>query len=196
MLYLVRHGRTEWNSQGRFQGQKDSPLLPEGRDQAAAAAAFLANAGVARIVSSPLGRSATSAAVIAEQLGLPVILDARLRECAYGVCEGLTRDEIEAQHPGLWAWRDGDKWSRAFPGGESYGALSERLSAFLAEQPDDATLCVVSHRGVSRAIAGLRLGWSPAETLAFHQDNGEIIRLLEGRLERIALQPQSPPSRP
>lgn len=192
MIYLVRHGRTVWNRAGRFQGQRDSPLLPEGRDQADAAAEALRDRGISRLFTSPLGRSADTAATVGQALGLAPVPDDRLMECAYGVTEGLTVEEIEAQHPGLWAWREADKWSRAFPGGESYAELASRLAGFVQDrlvssgQGAGAT-CVVSHRGVNRGIAGLLLGWTTAQVLACDQRNDQIYQIAGTRFETMTL---------
>lgn len=192
MIYLVRHGRTVWNREGRFQGQRDSPLLPEGRDQAAAAAEALRDRGITRLFTSPLGRSADTAATVGRAVDLAPVPDDRLMECAYGVTEGLTTEEIEAQHPGLWAWRDADKWSRAFPGGESYALLASRLAGFVQDRlvnrsQDAGATCVVSHRGVNRGIAGLLLGWTAAQVLACDQGNDQIFQIAGTRFETITL---------
>src|SRR3989442_14475718 len=98
-VLLVRHGQSEWNAQGRWQGQADPPLSDLGRAQARAAARSLGS--VDAVYASDLQRAAETAVIIAEQLGIgPVILDADLRERDAGDWSGLTREEIHERYPG------------------------------------------------------------------------------------------------
>src|SRR3954471_3985163 len=98
-LLLVRHGQSEWNAQGRWQGQADPPLTDLGRAQARAAARSVGS--VDGIFASELQRATETAAIIAEELGLgPVLIDEGLRERDAGAWSGLTRDEIHERFPG------------------------------------------------------------------------------------------------
>ena len=98
-LLLVRHGQSEWNAAGRWQGQADPPLTELGRAQARAAARAIG--GVDAVFASDLRRARETADVIAEHLGVgPVIADPGLRERDAGEWSGLTRDEIHARYPG------------------------------------------------------------------------------------------------
>src|SRR3954471_15381320 len=100
VLFLARHGETAWNLEQRWQGQTDVTLNDAGRAQAAALAARLAAHRITRIVASDLSRARETAEIIARGLGIDgVLLDAGLRERGYGIFEGLTRGECEAQHP-------------------------------------------------------------------------------------------------
>jgi probable phosphoglycerate mutase len=100
-LYLVRHGQTAWNVEGRLQGTSDQPLNDMGREQADKAAASLASVlrPDAVIVSSPLARAQDTAVVIARAVGAELHTDVRLIERSYGVWEGLTWEERYAQDP-------------------------------------------------------------------------------------------------
>src|SRR4051812_8471329 len=105
-LVLWRHGRTEWNATGRFQGQLDPPLDAEGRSQAARVAPELAAdlpAGQTTVVSSDLSRAAETAASLTAVLGVQLRLDPRLREHGMGLWEGLTRDEVAERYPEQYA---------------------------------------------------------------------------------------------
>lgn len=98
-VLLVRHGQSEWNADGRWQGQADPALTDLGRHQALHASRSLGV--VDAIVSSDLQRAAETAAIIAGELGVgPVVLDPDLRERHAGEWEGLTRPEIERAWPG------------------------------------------------------------------------------------------------
>jgi broad specificity phosphatase PhoE len=102
-MLLVRHGQSEWNAAGRWQGQADPPLSDLGREQARRAAAALAS--VEAIYASDLRRAVETARIIAGELALdPVVVDPDLRERDAGEWSGLTRVEIEAQYPG---WLEG-----------------------------------------------------------------------------------------
>lgn len=143
---LVRHGETDWNAQRRIQGSTDIPLNAIGRAQAAATGTLLRGRQWSRIVASPLGRAAETAAIIAEAVGMPgPELDAAFVERNYGAAEGLTGAELDARFP------EGVE----VPGRESREAVAERVVAALhrvaGEHPGEAII-VVAHGGVIRSV--------------------------------------------
>ena len=99
-FYFLRHGETEWNAEGRFQGHSDIPLNPQGLAQAHAAARIIAACPVDLIVASPLIRALTTAAIVAEAIGKPVRIDSELKERHFGDFEGAGRRRRQAQ---AWA---------------------------------------------------------------------------------------------
>jgi broad specificity phosphatase PhoE len=118
-ILLVRHGQSEWNASGRWQGQADPPLTDLGRAQAVEAARALG--ALDAVWASDLGRAATTALIVSEALGVgPVVLDPDLRERDAGEWSGLTRDEIDERYPGYL--QDGARP----PGWEPDPALLER----------------------------------------------------------------------
>jgi probable phosphoglycerate mutase len=143
-VLIARHGQSEWNAQGRWQGQADPPLSPLGELQAAHAASRLS--GIDVVVASDLERARRTACIIAESLGVDdVRTDPAFRERHAGEWQGLTREEIERQWPGYLADR------RRPPGFESDEALLARTDAGLRRIVDDHTgrrVLVVSHGGV------------------------------------------------
>jgi glucosyl-3-phosphoglycerate phosphatase len=150
-LILWRHGRTEWNAEGRFQGQLDPPLDATGRRQAAAAAPYVADGLVPEdtvVVSSDLDRAAETARAVAGLLGVDVRLDERLREHGMGSWEGLTRAEVADRFPDQYA-----AWMAGRPvlgrGGEEPAAVGGRAVAALADLPPAAVAVVVTHGGTS-----------------------------------------------
>jgi probable phosphoglycerate mutase len=162
-LLLLRHGQSEWNALGRWQGQADPPLSPLGEEQARDAARRLAALGFTAVVSSDLSRARQTAAILAGSLGLPVDLDPDLREIDVGDWEGLTRAEIEASWPGALAdWSAGR--SDAPLGGESRFHLVARARAALARAAAAAApgerVLVVSHGALIRHLDRL-LGVEP-----------------------------------
>lgn len=150
-ILVVRHGESEWNAAGRWQGQQDPPLTALGRRQALAAAA---NLGVVdEIVASDLQRAAETAALVAEHLGIgPVHVDARIRERHAGPWEGLTRAEIDALYPGFLGE------GRRPTGWEDDDVLVARARGFLVELAaglDGGDALAFSHGGVIRALERL-----------------------------------------
>ena len=163
-VLLLRHGRTEWNASGRFQGQMDSPLDLIGRAQAAAAAVAVAPMRPDAVVSSDLSRTADTAAAVGAELGLEVSLDTRLREINLGTWEGLTRAEARERYPKEYAaWQAGSDERRG--GGETYAEVGARSAACIKEWLDrlgpGAMLVAVTHGGTARATIGTLLGLDP-----------------------------------
>jgi probable phosphoglycerate mutase len=149
-LVLVRHGETEWTSQGRYSGRGDVPLSDRGRQQARATAARVAALApaAAAVVSSPLSRCTATARAVADALGgRPVRVLDDLVECDFGVWEGRTFAEVRAGWQGeLDAWLASPRV--APPEGESFAQVAERVRraqrTLLQEHPGE-TVVVVSH---------------------------------------------------
>ncbi len=160
-LILLRHGQTDFNVAGRMQGHLDSMLTGAGRDQAVAAAPVLAALAPDRLVSSDLRRAADTAELVGQACGLPVKVDARLRETHLGRWQGRTVAEIELDYPGaIPTWRADPTW--APPGGESRvdvvvrsRPVVDELDEELADAADSETVLLVAHGGL---IAGLVSG--------------------------------------
>jgi probable phosphoglycerate mutase len=151
-ILLARHGETEWNRVGRWQGQADEPLNETGRRQAAELAERLAGDGITAIYTSDLARARETADAVARRLGLEVVEDAGLREIDVGSWSGLTRAEVEQRFPEGFA-----RWLRGEIGhdGETREQLTDRVVAAVeriaAEHPSE-TILVVTHGGAIRAI--------------------------------------------
>ncbi len=143
-LLLVRHGQSEWNAQGRWQGQADPPLTELGRQQARLASQSLGSFDA--VVASPLLRASETAAIISAQMGVgPVVTVEDLKERSAGEWSGLTRAEIEDQYPGYLS--DGKRP----PGYELDPELSDRVRGALRDIEDNVggdTALVVCHGGV------------------------------------------------
>ena len=155
-VLLWRHGRTRWNVEHRFQGQADPPLDAAGREQAVAAAALLAAFSPVAVVSSDLVRAVDTARPLADRLGLPVSLDARLRERSLGRWEGLSRDEVARLHPEEYGhWLAGREDCQA--GSEPRTALADRAVAAL-EATVGETVVLVTHSATAIALTGRLLG--------------------------------------
>ena len=153
-LLLARHGETDWNRTGRWQGQADPPLNDAGRRQAAALAEQLVGDGVAAIYSSDLRRASETARVVGDRLGLPVVERPDLREIDVGSWSGLTRDEVRERFPdGFARWLDGEIGHD----GESREQLTTRVVAAIeriAAEQAGGTVLVVTHGGAIRLSDG------------------------------------------
>lgn len=155
-LVLWRHGQTQWNVDGRFQGQSDIPLDAVGEQQAERAARLLAGLRPDAIVSSDLVRAMATAAPLARLTGLTVTTDKDLRERFGGLWEGLTDTEIRTRYPAEHA-----AWMP--PGGESSAVVAERAGAALeriaAAMAPGTLVVVVSHGAAIRLGAARLLGF-------------------------------------
>lgn len=147
-LLVVRHGQSEWNATGRWQGRADPPLTDEGRRQSKVAGGALGTFDA--VVASPLLRAAETATIIAERLGIgPVLTDPDLVERDAGEWQGLTRSQIQEEWPGFLD--DG----RRPPGYEPGDAMLTRALSVLeriSERMGDGDVLVVSHGGIVYAL--------------------------------------------
>jgi broad specificity phosphatase PhoE len=193
MIYLVRHGQTEFNRERRIQGHVDSPLTTLGLRQAEAVGHLLRDlirdpAGW-RIVSSPLGRARSTAEIISARLGgLPVELDDRLKEISWGAYDGRLRSELEAEHPETFG-RTG--WAFDAGSGETYEDVAARVGAWLAELPREPQrkVIAVSHGVSGRVLRGLYADLP--RDLAGQQDvpQDAVFVLQHGGVDRIDCEP-------
>ncbi len=166
-LIVLRHGRTSWNAEGRFQGQADIPLDHRGQAQAQRAAAVLAELAPAAIVSSDLGRARETAAAVSEATGLLVRTDPRLREIHVGSWEGLTAAEVVEVDPDLGSRYLRGEDVRRSATGETIAEVADRVAQSLDEIADLAeagsTVIVVMH-GLAGRVGVCRFVGLPQET--------------------------------
>ena len=183
-ILLARHGETQWNLEGRCQGQGfDLPLALTGRDQALALGRRLAPVALARAVASPLLRARTTAELaLGERAGL-LVLEPRLMEISHGAWEGRLATEIRAADPETSRrWRETPHLVR-LPGGESLQDVADRAWPAFQETcrglgPEDTAL-LVTHDAVTRVLLARILGLDLARVWAFRQA-AACLNLLEG----------------
>jgi len=168
-IILCRHGETDWNTQGRYQGRTDVPLNARGREQARALAFRLSDERVDVVYSSTLERAYDTAVAIAQMHGLDVRRDPRLDEIDQGSWEGLRRDEIARRHPAELAAWEHHPIDLRLPGGETLEEVRLRVRSALDDMMllhDGKVICLVAH-SVSMAIVKHELqGLSLREALA------------------------------
>jgi broad specificity phosphatase PhoE len=173
-ILLARHGETDWNREGRFQGHADPPLNETGRAQAAELAAELGGIRFAAVYSSPLRRALETAELVAAAHGLgPVAIDA-LREVDVGSWQGLTRAEVGVRFPEqLSRWLD---YAQGWEDGESYEAMGHRVVSALLELAaahEGKRVLAVTHGGPIRAAFAFaeRTSYADARRLGPRIDN-------------------------
>ena len=173
-MFLIRHGETEYNRVGRYQGQCDSSLTSLGIRQARRNGQVLASlvdrSQPWRIVASPLGRTLHTAQLISTEIGFDashIEFDERIQEIGFGWWEGLDRQSIEAREPGAWDRRLNDHWNYAMEGGESMADVARRVANWLREL--EGNVIAVSHGTTGRIIRGQYLGLTREQTLQLDQ---------------------------
>lgn len=160
-VYLIRHGETSWNREGRCQGVSDIPLTEKGYRQAHAIAKVFAGKPLSLILANPLQRARETAAIIAQSSGLPVETRAELREWNQGELEGLTGAALLRDHRAYFERWFQDPAGAAPPGGETLRSLQERAWPVidgLRQRSLDGPVAVVSHTMTIGTIICAALG--------------------------------------
>ena len=190
VIYYIRHGETEWNALGRFQGSQDIPLNDVGRRQAIAAGTILQqilgdDEPALPFVASPLGRARQTMELLRGTLDLAphdYAVDDRLREIRYGRWEGSTLAEMRASDPDVFGARERDVWGVPPPGGESYAEVTARMRDWYRSLSGDTV--AVAHGGTARALL-VALGVMPPDVAAdLRIDQGVVYVLAEGAWAR------------
>ena len=163
-ILLARHGETDWNRDGRFQGQADPPLNEHGREQARKLAERLSAQRFAALYTSPLRRARETAEIVAGRLGLAVEPVDDLQEIHVGSWSGLTRDEVQGRFPAAYA-----RWltfAAGWDDGETYDELTRRVVAAVlgvARRHPGERILIVTHGGPIRALLAAAEGLTYAE---------------------------------
>lgn len=170
-LCLVRHGQTEWNITGKWQGHTDIPINETGKLQAYQASEELKKIPLDAIYTSDLRRAYVTAEIINLNHHLPIIRDARLREQNLGNWEGYFVKEIPALFPETWSKFETDPVHTRIDGGESVDDLANRISTVITEICQNHTslqqVLIVSH-GLSLAVFRCLVEGRPLKE-AFHR---------------------------
>ncbi len=193
-LILVRHGETDWNLEGRYQGQADLPLNERGRKQAKLLAERLRGERIEAIYASDLSRAYETAEIIAEAIGLEVKPLESLREVDTGVWTGLTFQEVESRYPEhLREWRADPLRVKRLEG-ESYLELFERTRTAIEEIVEahpDQTVLIVGHGGNIKCMVldalGVRADRAIEIASRFAADNASL-HILRSDGERVLIE--------
>jgi broad specificity phosphatase PhoE len=188
-IVFIRHGETDWNVEGRLQGQRDIPLNEVGREQAAEAGRKLRSLVDPAALPwrvSPLWRTRETAEIARTAIGLDPAayeLDERLKELTFGDWEGRTWAELKAVDRTIVRARQADKWGFVPPQGESYAMLHARIAAWLPSVTEETI--VVSHGGVARALMVLLAGADPVTACIEDIWQGKLLWFHDGRAEWV-----------
>ncbi|MCB1684695.1 MAG: histidine phosphatase family protein [Pseudomonadales bacterium] len=178
-LFLVRHGQTVWNVEGRMQGRLDSALTAQGTEQADAHGRLLgAVGGIDALFVSSAGRTRATAALINAHVKTRVHYEDALLERDIGDWSGLTMSEIARKDPQAWQARISEPYHFRPPGGENLADMSRRCAALVDRllTGSDRRVVVVTHQVMSRVIAGRLLGLTEAETVTTLHPNDLLYR--------------------
>ena len=178
-LWLIRHGNTTWNAEGRIQGQADSPLSKEGILQAQALAKRLEGVAFDRVYSSDLQRAQRTAKIALPSEREELVLEPRLRERSFGSVEGRKQSDLSPEERLiLQAWRQNPGRIRPF-GGELQLEVSARVMEWIAELPREGRVLAFSHGGTILALllAILELDQNANKGFGFVISNASISKL-------------------
>ena len=173
MIYVVRHGETEWNALNKVLGRTDIPLNANGADQARELARSLKDKKIELFLCSPLSRARQTADIISSEIGLEYVIDDRLIEQDFGTFEGIDRFAEEYQA----AKRE---YFVRYPGGESYFDMASRVFPLIKELEGKNAL-LVTHGGICRMIRSYFEDMGNEEFVQFSQGNCEIRAYRPGR---------------
>lgn len=180
-LYIVRHGETDWNKMGKYQGITDIPLNENGLNQAKACGNALKDVTFDRILSSDLSRALVTAETIRGDRTTSITVDKRLRELNFGDWEAMLFSDIEARWPGLIDEMYLRPHLVKVPNGESFKDLQDRAWAGLEEFPNvndgEETLLIACHGGTIRTLLCKLLDISISHCWNFSQGNTAINRI-------------------
>lgn len=167
-IYFIRHGETEWNTQGIFQGRNDSPLTEKGKEQALKLARAIEDIEFSAFYSSPLGRAIETTTILKGNRNQNINPIDEFQEIAMGRVEGIPREEFEASFPEEYFnfWNDAERYDPIAYSGESYQSVLDRAEAGLrklAQTHTDGKILVVTHGVMLKAICNFILGHGISE---------------------------------
>ncbi len=165
-VLFIRHGQTDFNTEGRLQGAMPVPINDCGIQQSQALAQHLRRMPIDAIYASPRQRAKETAQIIAETLQLPLIQDERLAEIAFGIFEGYTFAEVKQRFPDNYVkWQSGYRPYRV-PNGESRLDVQQRMSSAwddIVNAPDQKTVAIVGHSSALMILLASMFAILPAK---------------------------------
>ena len=190
-LYFIRHGETDWNAEGRYQGSKDIPLNDVGRGQAdlngQLLARILERAGRKATEfswhASPLGRTRETMQRVRAAFSEPlpdVAFDNRLVEVSFGIYEGRLHTELTASEMAIAGERSADFWFFRPPSGESYEDVAKRVRAF-AESELRGPAIIVAHGGILRVLRRLIEDFPAERTVNWFPPQDSVVHFIDGK---------------
>lgn len=177
-LYIIRHGKTQWNQEKRFQGAKNSDLVSSGKEDAKALHDYLLDFPLTHAFSSPLGRAKDTAMIVLGDRDINIIYDERLAEMNFGLLEGMKIADINTLYHDVYdnLWNHPEDFERCPGGGESFFEVKQRIVSFLEslkKLPTDSQVLIVTHGMYFVNLLGYFFNYSPKD---FVKINREIVR--------------------
>ncbi len=173
-LWLVRHGETEWSLSGRHTGRTDIPLTEHGRERAVELGKFLAGTKFAAVRCSPMRRARETCEIAG--YGDVAVVDPGLMEWDYGVYEGRTSQEIQAEIPGWSVWKDtivgGETVEQV--GARADGVIARALASAGPETDEAARVALFAHAHILRILAARWIGLGPRDGSLFALGTGSV----------------------
>lgn len=189
-IYLIRHGESAGNLEGRFRGQKDYPLNELGHQQALNVAQELAEQDFSALYSSPLLRATQTMNPLAEQKNLPLLIEQDLINISLGRWEGRPKTNVAQQEPALWNLWLTEPEALSEDGMESLDSVGRRSLAALdrmVERHKGKTIALCSHRTVLKPLLAFCLGLNRPWFWKLHMDTGSISILTHNELQGYSL---------
>lgn len=177
ILYLMRHGQTDWNAEGRVQGWNDTPVNKKGIEQAHFAGEALVNEEIETVYSSDLKRAKKTAEIVSAALDLPLHYTKRLREMDFGKATSVKKTDLAAKFPYIYAafndLNNLERYDIRYPEGESIGEVQQRFMKFVTKLLEDRRqkVLIVTHGMLVRIFAESCL----KKTLRL--ENGSVLRV-------------------
>ncbi len=183
MLYIIRHGKTDWNNQYRLQGRTDIPLNDEGREMAERARESCLDVHFDLCYCSPLSRAKETAEILLRDRAVPIIEDARLIEMSFGVCEGLVRCFQIPDCPVKPFFLDPENYTEPPEGAESMEDLFRRTGEFLEELvypklSEGKDILIVGHGAMNSSIVCQVKRWPVRDFWKEGIENCRLVRLI------------------
>jgi len=177
-FFLVRHGQSEWNLEGRYQGVLNTKLTEEGQEQAGLAAEYLSKVDFAGFYSSPIGRTIETAEIFKKKLGRDYKISENLREMNFGKWEGLKFDDIILKYGTDFQNWIKDPFKNPPTDGESFNDIikrgSQEINKIISENKDDSNILLVTHGGFIVAMLVHWLQISPQRWSSIIQNHSAI----------------------
>ena len=189
LVFLARHGQSEWNNQSRVTGQADIGLSDKGRQQGEALAQCLKGEALDAIYASALRRTIDTAQPTATAQGLAIASLPALNEIHMGVLQGRQRDERDPEAQAMWAAWQADVWNSRVPGGERFDEFAQRVEVALQDilrRHCGQRILIVGHRATNRVLLGMLLGWPRERWSELRLRNKFFYRVQPGEAPQIA----------
>ena len=189
LVFLARHGQSEWNNQSRVTGQADIGLSDKGRQQGEALAQCLKGEVLDAIYASALRRTIDTAQPTATAQGLAIASLPALNEIHMGVLQGRQHDERDPEAQAMWAAWQADVWHSQVPGGERFDEFAVRVEAALQDilrRHRGQRILIVGHRATNRVLLGTLLGWPRERWSELRLRNKFFYRVQPGEAPQIA----------